>query len=279
MRTIFWKSTGLLLVLSLVVACASLAEPELHSWAAPPILVELYQDPGSIPHEPAFSSTTPRFVLYADGHLVVSRFCYTAECEKRTVFEEHLEPDEVCRLLQSIESNGFFSFDFVGYRGPGATQITVNSWQTRTVAAYALSSLSNQGIHVPEELAKTYEQLKIYDSHDLRLYRPSQVALLITDAEPNAEASNWPLTTPSLTSLVERVDKRYGYVILEGQEAQAVYDLIGDNVMQSFQENGTIYRLTPRPLLPLENLELKGSWPYPTTPTIWMTCTVHVPLN
>lgn len=270
-----------MIIVWLISACKPVDAPTSHTWDAPPILAVLYEGPGYSPAEYAFSSATPTFVLYADGRVVVVRSCYTVECEKHMILESHLGPEEVCEVLQSIESYGYFDFDMASYHGlgmtdAGTTWIAVNSWHTRTVSAYALGGAINQNLNVPEGLAKTFKRLESFDLPLAKPYRPSRVAVMVTKTEFSPEMPNWPLSTPTLSELIRSVNQATGYLTLEGQPAQQIYDLIGENVMQAFQENGVAYRVTPRPMLPLETWEPSGYWsnhyPFPLTPTTQLTC-------
>ena len=89
----------------------------------------------------------------------------------------------------------------------------------------------------------------------------------------------WPLSTVSLATLASKhpAEGRNAHQMqLTGQAAQDVYGLFDGKISQLYREGEQTYRVTIRPLFPLEPWQATGGWRgpeiFPTTPTKEMSC-------
>lgn len=236
-------------------------------WEAGPVLVafgSFFEDPW-----PFGVSSPPQFVLYSDGRLVVR--------ESGELQEQWLSQQEVCELLESIEAAGFFTFDAQAYHQAvdenvalglvSITRIDVYAWQSREVRAEGLEEMLGQAAaEVPPGLRATYELLEGYRPQDLQLqpYAYEEVALALYRVEPGSTPDVervWPLDSPSLADLYARaveggVENREQGValLLTGEEARRVLEALDQADGDLFVEDGEIYSLSARPLLPYESL-------------------------
>jgi hypothetical protein len=236
--------------------------------------------------------TVPRLVLYADGRMIVTRRSYEKEIVE--MYEAHLPFNQVCNLLNQIESDGFFDFNPNEYKPPrvtdvGTTYITVATWQTQKVSAYAIddaihSDTTKTGAYVPPALAKTHKRLWDYQPPASVSYRPERIALEISGpVNKIVDAPFWPLSRPTLAELATHAtgdEKTNGrkFVVLESQMATQVFGVFGDQWRgRIFNEDGKWYGLNVSPLLPLqtwipESQYLPQPYSYPVSPTVPLDC-------
>ena len=241
------------------------APPPSRTWTSGPVLIVFTTQSES--SAPFGVSRIPDLILYADGQLIVR--------DKGNILTSRLPHEEVCRLLNAIESTGFFDVEMEPYhmqvdaQGLGITSVTrieVNAWRHRSVAADALRSLiDDPDVKVPPALRETYRLLSNYRPPDLHPYRDAPIALAIypCPAEHPCETEvMWPLKSPTLSTLSERA-KRTGIenrewgvgVLLDGEEATTLLQAIAPPASGTFVEDGLTYRLSARPALPYESLE------------------------
>lgn len=224
----------------------------------------------------------PELVVYADGRVIASRDKPSGQTLTRSVVEAQLQPGDVCTLLAQIEIDGFFKDDTAIYVPPGVTDmgtthVTVRGWLSQTVSAYGLDvALSKEhgpvGAAYAPGLARTYRRLRDYQLRRAKPYQPERVAVRISSFQSDQAAPLWPLSDPRLTDLSSRT----GDIVLEGKQAVEVYKLFGSHLSQSYVEKGKAYRVTVRPLLPLEQWGSRGwgrgPYAYPLAPMVELTC-------
>jgi hypothetical protein len=212
-------------------------------------------------------SRVPDLILYADGQLIVR--------DEGEILTTRIPHEEVCRLLNAIESTGFFDVEMDAYhtqvdaQGLGITAVTrieVNAWRRRSVTADALRSLiDDPDVEVPPALRETYRLLNEYRPPDLKPYRDAPIALAIhrcPQGDPCETERTWPIESPTLSTLFERAEttgvenREWGMgVLLDGEEATAVLGATGSSTSGTFVEDEVTYRLSARPVLPYESLE------------------------
>ncbi len=176
-------------------------------------------------------------------------------------------------LVAAIGNRGyFFDLDMAAYNREldklalgivPVTMIEVNFWQSRRIAVDALEkAIEDPTVDVPAPLRATYDLLGHYQSDHLQPYRYDQLAFTIfkypADSLYTSETA-WPLDSPPLEELfgqasVENRAQGLG-LLLEGDIAIQVYQAIRQTGQHSFIENGVIYAVSARPLLPYESLE------------------------
>ncbi|CAG0940712.1 hypothetical protein ANRL1_00253 [Anaerolineae bacterium] len=94
LATIFW----------ILSACKPANAPTSHAWEAEPVLISLFTATNNTRRVDYEWSKLPDLVVYADGRTLVTR-----TEDKRIIYETHLQPAEVCSLLQQIVADGFWN--------------------------------------------------------------------------------------------------------------------------------------------------------------------------
>jgi hypothetical protein len=158
------------------------AAPSSHAWAAEPVLVSLFTAANNTRTIDYEWSQLPDLVLYADGRLLVTR-----TDAKRDIYEAHLQPAEVCALLQQIATDGFLAIrpeDYapVQYADFHTIWISINAWQGNEISAYGLDSVLKDDAtakRVPPALKATYLGLRDYMTSDLHVFQPEKVVVSV----------------------------------------------------------------------------------------------------
>ena len=108
-----------------------------------------------------------------------------------------------------------------------------------------------------EELSRLLESLETaYGDADTSAYEPDRYQVLISPAEgggddESAEIRPWPLAVGATDA--EQVDRGLGCVVVDGSDAADLVAAVADaDTLTFFDDDGTVYRLTVRPLLPHE---------------------------
>lgn len=160
-------SLGLAAIVLLATACKTADVPSSHTWDAQPVLISLFTSTNNTKISFYEWSKLPDLVVYADGRVLLAR-----EGPKRVVYEAHLQPAEVCSLLQQIVTNGFWDlqqkdYKAVEYADLQTTWIGINAWQRKEVSAYGLE-IAPSGTPVPSALKATYMRLRDYAPPNLQ---------------------------------------------------------------------------------------------------------------
>lgn len=235
----------------------------VHRWESAPVLVELYETGFMFKIDNWLAM--PDLVLYADGRLVTAHRSYDDTRGYYTATETLLSPSQVCALLTQVEANGFFEFGREDYDiqviDYPTTYLTVNAWRSRRFAAWGLSYAlgpraeeTRAAQDIPPGLAATYLQLIDLAEKTGVPYRPDKLAVNIDrwDYGSDVPTPPWPLSGIPLAHLTVRSAATGGEIILEGDEAAAIYGLMGDDWTHRYSEDGQIYDLSIRPILPYE---------------------------
>ena len=297
------------------VSPTSTSQPPLrvHSWRPEMALALLFHtrgDGGSI----FMDSIQPSFALFADGRLFVKK--YDESTGYARIFTRQLSRKEICQHLNTLDQAGFLDYDPETYQfaggGPGVkggpeVQIEVNAWKSHRHSYYEMSGYlegtfddvfgldpndpTGRPIILPA-LRDAYFFFTDYPTDQLQVYHPSQILMRVADmgdAPETVEVSRWPLSEPSLAVLLERSDssapdKRGQFVLLDGFEAQRIYEAMGRFAIDLgyfYEEvNGVKknYYVSLHPLLPYEAPETENyslaQIPGPETekPNFTLTC-------
>jgi hypothetical protein len=286
-----WQRLVLLTLLTLVVSgcgrAATTPMPEVvHRWSAPPVVI-------SLARKTVFNDL-PRLVLYADGTVIRTRDEYTGTAWRRFIDRAQLPPADLCTLLSQIDATGFFTVNPADYVPPSvvdgtSTIIRVDAWQSGSISAYALDSALDESLSdvvVPPGLAATYRLLATYAPPNPMPYHPERIvvdvrAIAATDVpaivatgvptQTQPPVAAWPVAGVVLADLVTQTDP------LAGPPAAAMYDVFTTDSAAGrfYQEDGQIYSVSVRPLLPYE------VWPssspqrlttFAMTPTVPLAC-------
>jgi hypothetical protein len=217
----------------------------------------------------------PSFVLYANG-LLIQKKCDSSSCQYLTA---SLNMRQTCSLLNTIELYGFFDYDPSSYQTPLAggeiTYLEVTSWRNQHIALYQLKDwledpdwldrlLGCDDCRKPPEikpaLSETYWLLEDLEIPGAVVYQPPSLALWLSEPQLAGDPQDWALSTPSLNRLVSMSqcpsEDQHQAVILTGTEAESVASYINQVINQGFppifKENGGLYQVATRWLLPYE---------------------------
>jgi Tol biopolymer transport system component len=208
---------------------------------------------------------TPELIIYSDGHMLVREGVYQ---ESITFRETFMTPHEMCALREAILETGFLedhdSLFTQREGGMGAGELRIQA-ESILYSFYALDVP-----YLIEPLANGAELIRNYrPSRPLQPYTPVYLALWMEEEAVNEVEAPllWPSDLPSLAELwsmrgqVSFSDR----VVLEGEAVDAIFNLFSRQLSRKvFQENGAIYSLIARPLLPHETP--RGIGYYPSLP-------------
>lgn len=266
------------------------------TWMAGPALV-LFGAGGGDSGDPfAGFYPVPKFLLYADGTLITTR--YTDQGGQ--FFRSHLERQAVCAVLNTIDQTGFFDYDpsaYNSYRnwsvdGAGSTVIEVHAWRSQDIVHYALALMVEDAYAqyaqrdlaacrcVPTALRETYRFLRYYEPDRLEPYVPEEVLLLVTEDNHIWGAEPWSVAGISLTQVLRESDEPgLGTLLLHGEEGRFVYQALGGTILtRPYTQGGRSFWVMARPLLPYESaagvLDYRWEIPSPDVPatSIEFTC-------
>ncbi len=243
----------------------------------------------------------PAFVLYSSG-LLIQKKCTAGSCQHLTVT---LNNRQVCSLLNTIEQYGFFDYDPSGYRTPLAggeiSYIEVTAWRSQRIALYQLGDWlkdpnwldrllgcddCRKAPEIKPALSETYWLLEDLEIPGAVVYQPPSLALWLSEPQLAGDPVDWSLNAPSLSRLAGMSQcpakgQRKAAVITDG-EAESVASYINQVINQGgapiFQENGVIYQISTRWLLPYEQAagcgESTNQFPSVEIPrsTVLMSC-------
>ena len=241
-----------------------------------------------------FLSVLPSpFILYPNGELFISDWNSTISGYE--ISHAELSKEEVCNLLNSIDQAGFFEYDPSTYIdspdswippvfGAGKITITIEGWQTNSVSLYGLDyfiqemetgkaysgCLKCNNTNYPTILPaikNTFVLLRDYRPEQLTVYDYERLGVWIDKSDLGLEPTSWPILSIDLEKYIAQEGKSSTEpnIILTGQNAQKVYNLMGNSIQQcgiNFIQNGEIYRVFARPLLPDEFTSSTSTQPY-----------------
>jgi len=219
-------------------------------------------------------SYTPLFVLYGDGWLV-KRACQDGECR---YLGSQLDPDTLCRLVNTIDRTGFLAADPAAFTLPSGTGATIRlSAQLYTENNVQIPDLDRwienpnwygafagclncfQPPQIDPAFIDLFRLLTYYTDPSLAGFQANRLAVWLTQPVIAGFPQDW---DPDLVPLSELADRstcpddpaRSQAVILEDTAARAVSSFLtssGESV-PIFSENGRVWQVHSRWLLPYE---------------------------
>ena len=222
---------------------------------------------GGTSYDVFFGREMPSLVLYTDGQLLIGDFSYSGP---GGYSQTKLSTQEMCALLRRLQATGFFDVKGTGQNYPadpiyktseyfgdggGSYILRVNGNPAKWVDTYS-QAVDNL---VPEVKA-AYELVSKYRPRGMKPFRSDRVIIRI-EPKPGEDwfgptptpPQLWPSTFPSLTAFLKE-HSQDGEVILSGQSATLLSQLIPLPGSGFFTENGETYFVVARPLLPHEML-------------------------
>ncbi len=209
------------------------------------------------------------FTLWWDGELLMRH--------NDLPYTMHLSQAEVCKVLNTIETSGFFEEDGVyevPYGGLGSEGISVNAWKTNSSGAQLLSSAILGGPYdnsffcqdcafpfkeaiIRPGLANTYYFLKNYRPEHFPI-APVKEILVQTSKSMHEIDAEWPLQSISFEQFIQSMkdcneDPACGYQgkTFSGDMAQEIMEKISNNQVFPSASSSTGYiAITYQPKAP-----------------------------
>ncbi|MFZ5857435.1 MAG: hypothetical protein ACOYZ6_11440 [Chloroflexota bacterium] len=239
-----------------------------HTWTPERVLISL----GGIGGDGGYRVVDlPGYILFSDGRLFTSEIEEENGVWVRRIRYAQLGRSGACKLLNTIDQNGFFDYDPATYQKPQSdggpsTIITVNAWRRKSGTFYNLQhlrmSLEGPDLNSPA-LKNTADLLFWYEPPDLQEYEPDRVAVWIyenlkwKEDYKNLERE-WTLKVPKLVDLHLMTgsaidDWNEQYVIYQGDIAKNVYRYLADtDISGIFSEGDHQYTIFVQVLLPYQ---------------------------
>ena len=198
-------------------------------------------------------------ILYADGRLLLQ---WQAT---------YLTRQEMCQLLNTINQTGFFEVDLSAYKEhidqlfyyeTPFTRIDVFTWQTREINNVNWDFITKHGVDIPAPVQMVYHLLDNYRPDNMTPYQAEQVVLSISDTPFNPQNPvKWPSEIPSLQSLYDQAtvphNENHRFALLIDP---AIRSKIPSSESGHYIQDGVIYQLFTRGLLPYQSVENTVSW-------------------
>ncbi len=258
---------------TLTPSLTSTPQPTLiaHEWSPEPILIS-FEDQGGLCDQPCPPLPLP-FILYGDGTLVVSRFFEVNGEYRHQYLYKKLPQNEICRLLNTIDQNGYFDFDPESYSVEGVYDalqwdVRVHAWKNKDVSLYAsgelvddlkyFSQLFSDSV-IPPSILNTFILLDNYPLDGFSLYPPNPLAIWIWKSSGRDESRDWTVPNVSLAELYQKagspVSELPKPVMLKGQDAVDIYAMFDNSVYFGLVTEGNeTYYVYVRPVLPFEQI-------------------------
>jgi hypothetical protein len=256
-------------------------EPTLSPSQRPLIVYGIFGGDGGTASDFYLGRGVPDLVLYANGD-IIRKVCVDAEACRLLI--SRIPPSEVCRLRARLIAAGLFS---IPDPGPDPSTSPIYNFDETTQYSDGAPSIViqvngdpsiNVGIYTeyyPYLIRPVRDAERIlaqYAPSSASPYRPSTLLLWIEQGRGLASASeiplDWPAGLPSLRELWQARVLGRGFfggtdVALDSEIASAVHRLFGERMIGAlFTENGILYYLIPRPLLPHETPARFSPHPY-----------------
>jgi hypothetical protein len=241
---------------------------EAHTWTPERVLISL----GGIGGDGGYRVVDlPGYILFSDGRLFMSGIEEENGIWVRRIRYAQLGRSGACKLLNTIDQNGFFDYDPSAYIRPQtdggpSTIITINAWRKNSGTFYDLQHL-RISIHGPDlnppALQNTADLLFWYEPPKMQVYEPDRVAVWIYEnlewREDNKNIEReWTLDVPKLADLHlmtgSAIDDSNGqYVIYQGDIARNIYRYLADtDISGVFTEGDHQYTIYVQVLLPYQ---------------------------
>lgn len=243
---------------------------EAHTWNPERVLISLGVKGGDGWYRVV---DLPGYTLFSDGRLFLSGIETENGIRVRKIRFAQLGRSGACKLLNTIDQNGFFDYDPSTYQEPGSdgggsTIITVNAWRQKNGTFYDLgNALDNlDEVWSPKNtpaLVNTASLLFWYEPSELQEYEPDRVAIWIYEnirwKEDNKNVEReWTLTIPRLADLHAQTgsamdDWNGQYMIYQGDVAKSIYRYLADtDISGVFTEGDYQYTIFVQVLLPYQ---------------------------
>ena len=230
-----------------------------HEWTPDEVLVRFIgEDTMWRSFNPSY--LPPNLTLFANGQL----FLYHEET--RQLLAGQLSDESICELLYTIERNGFFDLDPAAYSfsRPAATarppiyRVEIHAWRSNTLEVYGGSEGTRPGL--PANIRNILRALSAVRLEGLTIYQPERLGVWFSEyIRPRPDNLRWPLIAPKLADLSMRSlfykPLARPSLILEGEQALKMFQVFDQSVSgmgEAVEEDGTIYQVLARPLLPDE---------------------------
>ena len=233
----------------------------------------------------------PKFILYADGSLFITRTDRVDGDFQRRILAKQLNREKICQHLNTLDQIGYLDYDsstytFIGGEpnsiGGPSIKIDVNAWISKSDWFYDLEYyLQNNVVQeiygqdgypiVSPALRDAHKFLYEYPIDDFEIYAPDRLGVWISPVGKvffdsyGLYAKYGENNNISIISLLNdaeflRDNEYQKFVILNGRDAQSLYDYFGNVIGIDYfyiedpkEEDGKkYYEVFVRPLLPYE---------------------------
>ena len=209
------------------------------------------------------SLQVPEVTLYGDGTLIYAAMDAGG---RLAIFQADVSDDAIGGLLEEIEDAGFFNFPYelaspvIATEDLATTYVYVNSKvAANAVNAYALGAddVNEQSdgdeFEYYRRLVKIAERIDALTPADgAQPYRPDAIALVVVLQEGSSgEAEPWSVDAIDLAEIANGEDVA-GERLLSGEQAAAIIRELPALTFRSFQEDGNVFAVGYRPVLPFE---------------------------
>lgn len=258
---------------------------QAHDWLAGPVLLRYDIDCADFCGGEVFSYY-PRLILYSDGRLI------TAHHQERTLIEEsQLTREQMCRLLNSFDATGLFTYDPSAFdEANGAfprltlpAGVAITAWDEASIPLGPIADFRPGGelsgrVTLDAPLLLAYHLAdRLVELRGEAPYVPLELAVSVLTVAPDDdpfsccfanEGGLWPVTAVRLADLVAQGvatadDPRRVLTTVSGPAVEQLLAAFGDDPFSesnpiAFEEDGRQYVVALRALLPYESLASLG---------------------
>lgn len=231
----------------------------------------LYEDGGG---DGVYYDYPPNFLLLWDGTLFQPNY--------PEIFISHLDNQEVCKLLNTVDASGFFkepNFYNFPFDGLGSSYISVNSWDSHSsgsqILSYAISGapfydgLFCRDCPIPSEdtiiqpgLANIYFLLENYYSPNRQSVQSDTVRVYI-DYTEEPSTHSWPFKTISISDFFQKCNKELYCLDIgmqfDGNIAKEMLKKGDSSQLFKYPDKDGSFRLRYRPVWPYEPSYMYGN--------------------
>ena len=204
---------------------------------------------GSVkPEDLYLGRDVPSLVIYTDGQMITN--------QDNTLLTSQMTPSDLCLLMGKLQSAGFFGADLFTSKVPVQSGdeptiiLQVNGTPSREVfiPKYDLSYIS-------APIASAFYNLNTLKPREPTFYEPQRLLLWIQPVSAQDASGlkvfDWPASLPPISQIW--ADHTLQHALLEGSTASEVLRLFSHHLQSLyFNQQGQIYQMIARPLLPHE---------------------------
>ena len=225
----------------------------------------------------------PKFKLLWDGTLLQPGKGYDS-----APYISHLNNNEVCKLLNSVEKSGFFEdkgYYNMPFAGAGGSNISVNAWKSNNSGAEGFygavegypyfDPMYCRNCPIPSEetiigppLANTYYLLKNYIPANRSIAQTGK--LLVHFIATDGPGTPWPVKFYSIDHIFDQFPAAEQIVVLEGQPANEIVAKIKNWSTYTDSTGKNFYQVFYRPVWPSEHVDIfpEINTPVPTPASV-----------